>query len=98
MKHLKMWQKLALLGLVFLLPFAVVTYRYVDEVNKLGLEFAQKEVQGMAYLQPLRALLHDVQRHRTLSQAVLRGDRSLAAKLAENKESIEGSLVALDKY
>jgi methyl-accepting chemotaxis protein len=98
MKHLKMWQKLALLGLVFLLPFAVVTYRYVDEVNALGLEFAQKEVQGLNYLQPLRALLHDVQRHRTLSQAFLRGDRSVAADLAANEENMSRSLSALDKH
>lgn len=98
MKHLKMWQKLALLGLVFLLPFAVVTYRYVDEVNALGLEFAQKEVQGLNYLQPLRALLHDVQRHRTLSQALLRGDRSVATDLAANEENMSRNLSALDKH
>jgi len=38
MKNLKIWQKLALLGLVFLVPFAVVSYGLIASINKLGIE------------------------------------------------------------
>jgi hypothetical protein len=36
MKHLKVWHKLALMGAVFIFPFAVVTYKMVSSVNTLG--------------------------------------------------------------
>ncbi len=100
MKHLKMWQKLTLLSLVFLLPFAVVTYRYMEEVNALSVDFAQKEIVGVRYLKPLRDLLHDIQRHRTLSQAVLNGERSatVTKDFADNATSLNQHLDALTAY
>ena len=98
MKHLRMWQKLALLGVVFLLPFAAVTYRYVREVNALSVDFARHEIAGINYLKPLRDLLQNVQRHRALSQAVLNGDTTLSDELASTKVALEASLVALEKY
>ena len=98
MKTLKMWQKLTLFGVVFLLPFAAVTYRYVEEVNALSVDFAEKELAGVEYLTPLRAVLHNVQRHRTLSQAVLSGERSQTDKLAANEAELKSSLEELNKY
>lgn len=93
-----MWQKLAMLGLVFLLPFVAVTYRYVKEVNALGVNFAQREIEGVEYLQPLRNLLQDVQRHRTLSQAELNGDPTVSDDLAASLSALKNSRDALDRY
>ena len=47
MKHFRVWQKLALLGLVFLIPFAVVAYRLVASVSATVIDFGQKEVYGL---------------------------------------------------
>ena len=41
MKNLKVWQKLALMGAVFMVPFAVVTYKMTSSVNALGTEFGR---------------------------------------------------------
>ena len=41
MKNLKVWQKLALMAAVFMLPFAVVTYKMTSSINVLGVEFAR---------------------------------------------------------
>lgn len=98
MRHLKMWQKLTLLGVVFLLPFAAVTYRYIREVNALSVAFAEKEMVGVQYMPPLRAVLHDLQRHRLLSEAVLNGDSSLSDKLAKSVADLNDHLNKLDTH
>lgn len=98
MKKLKMWQKLTLLGAVFLLPFAVVTYGYVEEVNTLSINFATKEIAGVDYVNPLRLVIHDLQRHRTLSQAFLNGDRNISDELATNETDLRNHMDALDKH
>ncbi len=64
MKHLKVWHKLALMGAVFIFPFAVVTYKMVSSVNTLGAEFARREMLGLEYYTPLLKLLQDLQQHR----------------------------------
>ena len=47
MRNLKAWQKLALMGAVFMLPFAVVTYKLASSINTLGVEAAQRELRGL---------------------------------------------------
>ena len=44
MKNLKVWQKLVLMGMLFMLPFAVVTYKMVSSINGLAVEFARQEI------------------------------------------------------
>src|SRR5436853_418733 len=60
MKNLKVWQKLALMGAVFMVPFAVVTYKMTSSVNTLGTEFGRQEIRGLEYYTPLLALITDV--------------------------------------
>ena len=33
MRNLKMWQKLALMGAIFMIPFAGVTYQMASSIN-----------------------------------------------------------------
>jgi hypothetical protein len=47
MKNLKVWQKLAVMGTLFMVPFAVVTYKMVSSINGLAVEFARQEVRGL---------------------------------------------------
>ncbi len=47
MKNLKIWQKLVLMGAVFMVPFAVVTYEMISSINRLGIEFARQESRGL---------------------------------------------------
>ena len=76
MKNLKIWQKLMLLGAVFLVPFAIVTYKMASSINALGTEFARQEVRGLDYYLPLLTLLKDLQEHRGIANVWLNGDAS----------------------
>ncbi|MDB6023799.1 MAG: chemotaxis protein [Verrucomicrobiales bacterium] len=92
MKNLKVWQKLALLGFLFLIPFAVVTYKLVSSVNTLGIEFARQELRGVEYIDRLLALVNDVQDHRDLSALVAVSDKTksdLQTKVSEIERDIK---------
>jgi methyl-accepting chemotaxis protein len=92
MKNLKVWKKLALMGTVFMLPFAVVTYKMVSSVNALGTEFARQEIRGLEYYTPLLALLKDLQEHRGMASAWLSGETSFKDSLARKTADIENDI------
>jgi PAS domain S-box-containing protein len=58
---------LAALLLIFILPFAMVVYQLVAEVNQ-RINFAQYEIFGNVYLRPLEQLMLDVPQSRRLAQ------------------------------
>lgn len=81
MKNLSVWQKLLVMGTIFMLPFGAVTWRMVASINELGTEFARQEARGLEYYTPLIALLKDLQQQRDLTSAWLAGDSSLKARV-----------------
>ena len=96
MKNLKVWQKLVVMGTLFMLPFAVVTYKMVSSINELGVEFARQEVRGLEYHSPLLALVKDLQQHRGMASAWLSGDASFKGRLAGKRADIEHDLKIVD--
>ena len=84
---------LVALLLIFILPFAVVVYELVSEIN-VKIEFAQKEKLGLKYNQPLRKLIEDVQQHRGMLNAYLRGDTSFKEKIILKESQIEDDIRA----
>src|SRR5688572_23761570 len=90
MKNLLVWQKLALLGAVFLLPLVVVTYALVSNVHSLGIATAQHELLGVEYGRPLLDFLRNLQRFRGLRAP------SLEKQRAEVRAALERDLAALD--
>jgi len=97
MKNLKIRQKLLLLGALFMLPFAVATYRVVSSINTLGIEFAQQEVRGVDYYEALLPLLKDLQQHRGLAGAWLGGDAAFKDRVAQKAADIENDLQRVDE-
>ena len=95
MKNLKVWQKLALMGAVFMVPFAVVTYKMVSSINTLGVEFARQERLGLEYYRPLLSLLGNLQLHRAMSAAV--GEAAAQAGLAAKAADIENDIKTVDQ-
>ena len=66
MKNLKLWQKMTMLGIVFLIPFAFVTSHLVRELAGSKIERADREIAGtQVYLSVIR-LLRDIQAQRDL--------------------------------
>lgn len=65
MNRLRFPLKFALIGFVFLIPLAVVSYFFQKEINQ-GIEFATLECQGVAYERPTMKLLNDTLKHKEL--------------------------------
>lgn len=61
-QNLKIGSKLVLLGLVFSLPVAALLFLLVKEQN-IAIDFGQNERRGVEYINPVRHLLHDIQKH-----------------------------------
>jgi hypothetical protein len=87
MKHLKVWQKLALMVAMCGLPFAVVSYALVSSVTENGLNFSRKQLRGLEFYKPAMALVKNLQLHRGLSYAALTGDEALGSNLSTPKRS-----------
>ena len=61
-RNLKVARKLVLLGIVFSLPVAVLLFLLIKEQN-IAIEFSSQERKGVEYINPVRHLLHDIQKH-----------------------------------
>ena len=90
MKNLLVWQKLALLGAVFLVPLVVVTYALLSSVHSLGIASARHELLGVEYGRALERVLHDLQ--------LLRGMGATApeSELAARREQLRRDVARLD--
>ena len=69
MKNLKVWQKLMLLGCVFLLPFIIVTGFWMNAIGGKVIERAKREIAGTDLHHHLLNLLKEVQDHRDRASA-----------------------------
>lgn len=81
--------KFLLIGLSFLLPLLVMAYFLVVEVSQ-RIAFMQGERQGVQYLTLLRKPLDDLQQHRGMNAALLKGDESFVAPLRQKQRDIDG--------
>ena len=96
MRNLKVWQKLALMGIVFMIPFAGVTYKMTSSINALGVDFARLEVSGLEYYAPVAMLMKELQLHRDIANGLLSGDASLSDKLVRKRADVENAIKTLD--
>jgi methyl-accepting chemotaxis protein WspA len=97
MKNLRVWQKLAVMGAVFLLLFAVVTWKMTSSLNVLGVEFTRQEIRGLEYYTPALALVKSLQLHRGMSSAWLNGEASFKERLDAQRMDVESQIVNLDE-
>jgi len=81
--------------LIFLLPFGVVVYQLIAEINE-GINFAQKERLGLQYNNPSRKLLEDMQQHRGMVYAYLNGESSFKEQIIFKQPQIEEDIKAID--
>lgn len=96
MKNLRIWQKLALIGIVFMVPLAGVTYSMASSPQSLGADLARRELLGLEYYLPAAALARDLQFHRGLSMAVLAGDASYKDRLTAKTADVEADIKNMD--
>jgi methyl-accepting chemotaxis protein len=96
MKRMKVWQKLGFLGLIFVIPLGVFSYKMLASMRAMGVDFARQEALGVEYLTPVYDLLEDLQQHRDLAAGSLSGDAAFGEKLAAKRGEIGADLRLVD--
>lgn len=86
--------KFLLIGISFLLPLVIMAFFLVNEVNE-RIDFMQGERQGVEYLSLLRKPLDDLQQHRGMNAAVLKGDQGFVSSLRQRQRDIDGHFASL---
>ena len=82
LNRLRYAPKFILIGLVFFLPFAYVSYLQFQGTSA-DVEFNQAEREGVSYLAPTTSYLYALQRHRLFAAAAAAGDPQARAKADE---------------
>jgi methyl-accepting chemotaxis protein len=95
LNRLRIWQKLAAVGLAFTVPLALTTFLLLQE-KSFKIDFARWELYGDEYLRPCARLLEDVVRHKTAARRLLRGDGSEKQPLLDLESAIDRDLRDLD--
>jgi methyl-accepting chemotaxis protein len=65
----------------------------INEKN-IAIEFAQKEIQGLEYLEPFRGLLLHIAEHRDITHAYLSGETGMHERLIRKRGEIESNIQA----
>ena len=85
--------KLAAIALSFMIPLVVTTFFLVEEQN-IKIDFAEQELRGDKYLQPLSRLLVHLEGHRAL---VRQGDTAQASRTEALVDEDFTELLAVDR-
>ena len=95
MNRLSVQGKLALLGIIGMVPVIVLAYMLLDRVQG-EIAFTRLETRTVPLVTPARELLQSVQAHRGVSQVVIGGNGAQAGRLTELESRIEAALKAGD--
>lgn len=90
-------RKLALIGLVFFLPFLVAGYLLVSETSA-RISFAERELAGLQSFLPLKKLMRIAQEHRGAAQLALHGDPDAPQRLDELEQMADEVIQELDAF
>lgn len=88
-------RKFALLGLIALAAICVSLYSLYVNLNQVVVR-SQKELEGLALMQPLAKTVQLVQQHRGLSSGVLSGISDLKPARAAKERDAEAAFVGLE--
>src|SRR5258708_4499750 len=95
MNRLKYPKKFLLVGLMLVLPLDLVMSTSTQKAND-DIDFANKEILGLQYNQPLIEFLRQVQDHAALSIAVLSNDDTFKDALTANEAAVDKAVQAVD--
>lgn len=93
-RNLSVARKLILLGFVFSLPVVLLLYFLVKEQN-IAIEFGSQERKGVEYINPVRHLLHDIQKHQV---AFLNGSTDTTTLEKQIEEDIRSAQEVDGRY
>jgi len=84
---------LATLLIIFILPFTIVVYQLVAEINQ-RVNVAQAEIYGNRYLQPLEQLLQEVPAGKLVTHRYVKQDATLPM-LRQQQQRVDDAIAAL---
>jgi methyl-accepting chemotaxis protein len=87
LNKMKLWQKLALMVAVLMVPTAYIVTLLIEEKN-ISINFTQKEMAGIEYLKPVYSLLLHVMEHRGMVYLQESGDTGINTRLDEKQQAI----------
>lgn len=93
--NLKVWQKLTLVSVFFMMLDAVILYHYIAGINE-HIHTAQLEKMGNTFQRPLEDLLELIPQYGALTRRVAHGQKSAWAPMVKSQEQIEAVLQSLE--
>jgi methyl-accepting chemotaxis protein len=91
MNRLSVQGKMALLGVIAMVPVIVLAYMLNERIEG-EINFTRKETQTVPMVMPARQLMQAVQAHRGVSQTVIGGNSALAGRLSELQAKVAAAL------
>lgn len=88
-------RKLALIGLVFLLPLAFFGQQLMSGIIT-DIVFNARELDGLRYIHPIKSLMRSLQEQRGISQLALHDDASAPRQMQELAQRIKQQIVGID--
>ncbi len=82
--------------MVFSIPFLLMLFFFIDSRN-LAIDFAQKEIYGVEYNDPLRKLVSLVPERKLLMQRYIFGEKDIVAEISKVDEKIKAVLLEMNK-
>ncbi len=95
LRRLRYPYKFALITFLFLVPLAISMSLGIQEINR-NIDFREKGLAGIQYLQTIQSLLADLQTHRGMTEAWHSGDRSLRDTPGQLEQDIRIDIQNID--
>jgi len=96
MRNLSYRSKLALIGLLFLLPMAFALHLLLTDMER-DIEFARRERLGIEYIDAIRGLTERLQEHRGMVNAYLSGGTMFRGEILKKQQDIQASIERIDR-
>ncbi len=96
MNSLSYPKKMALIGIVFLIPIFLATSFLIYKDNGV-LNQAAQEIQGVTFIRAVRMLYQHLPEHRGMTNAYLHGRHDYHGKILQKREAILADIAAIDR-
>jgi len=90
-------RKLALVGVLFLIPLALLAILLLPRLNA-DIAFAERELIGIQAIKPTKILTSQAQAQRGTAQLILNGDQNARERLADIQANAEAAIAILDDF
>ena len=95
LSRMKLWQKLAVLGIAMAVPAFVLGFFYLSTVDA-QVRLAEDELDGARYAQAIGVVLSEAAHHRNRLYAVLAGDGGGRDQVVASEAAMEKAIAAVD--